>query len=346
MKKVLFQAEGLGYRGVTNSMRDYADYNEKILGNKSVIIFDKETIETTFSPESTDLNVLKSLQQRFEVFGYSSEEELNDFAKQFDIVYTQRSGIIHPPEITSTPTALHVVFKNYAPYANKNACISEWLSDYIYEKCSNPETLKEVDRREGRDIPIQKLPFVPYIVDLPPADPIKVQELKDKLGIPAGNFVFGRHGGFFEFDLPFVKEAIIDLLKTRNDITFVFLNTKQFYDHPNIKYMDPIFDQQEKSNYIAMCDAMIHGRDMGETFGLAIAEFLFHNKPVMSWGGGNDRNHVRMLEQTGLCYTTQSVGQMILDVRDGKYNHVNFKQIVEAYTPENVMAKFNEVFLK
>jgi hypothetical protein len=343
--KILFQAYGLSYRGGTNSLKDYAHYNETLLGNKSVIAFDQETLETTFSPESTIPSVLESFQNRFEVFTYSSEEELNEFASAFDLMYTQRSGLIESPQI-ETNTALHIVFKHYAPYAYKNACISDWLSDYLYEKCSNPETLKEVDCRQGKDIPIQHLPFVPYIVDLPAAQPDKVQELKDKLGIPKDNFVFGRHGGFYEFDLPFTKEAIIETLKTRNDITFVFLNTKQFYDHPNIKYLEATFDPQEKSNYIAMCDAMLHGRAMGETFGLAIAEFLFHNKPVMTWGGGGDRNHVKMLDHTGLCYTTQSVNQMILDVRDGKYSHHNFKQLVEQFTPINVMNKFNEVFLK
>lgn len=344
--KVLFQAQGLSYRGGTNSLRDYAYYNETILGNKSVIAFDQETLETIFSPESTIPSVLESFQKRFEVFAYSSEEELNEFASKFDIMYTQRAGLIETPQIDSTKTALHIVFKHYAPYAHRNACISEWLSDYLYQKCSDPETLKEVDCRQGRDIPIQKIPFVPYIVNLPQAQPDKMQELRDKLGIPKNNFIFGRHGGLYEFDLPFVKQAVVDLLNTRNDITFVFLNTKQFHEHPNIKYLDATFDPQEKSNYIAMCDAMLHGRTMGETFGLAIAEFLFHNKPVMTWGGGGDRNHVKMLEHTGLCYTSQSVNQLILDVRDGKYNHHNFKQIIEPFTPENVMHKFNEVFLR
>ena len=38
--KVLFHAEQLNYRGTTNSVVDYARYNQEILGNESAIIYD------------------------------------------------------------------------------------------------------------------------------------------------------------------------------------------------------------------------------------------------------------------------------------------------------------------
>ena len=95
-----------------------------------------------------------------------------------------------------------------------------------------------------------------------------------------------------------------------------------------------------------MCDAMIHARAMGESFGLAISEFLYLDKPVIAWPGGGDQNHVKMLGEEGLWYNQD----------DELYNHLvntkqqdhngRYKKLVDQFTPESVMQKFNEVFLK
>jgi hypothetical protein len=39
MKKVAFYSPHLGLRGTEITMYDFADYNERILGNKSIIIY-------------------------------------------------------------------------------------------------------------------------------------------------------------------------------------------------------------------------------------------------------------------------------------------------------------------
>ena len=38
MKIIAFHDNNLCLRGTTNAMYDYADYNERILGNKSIIL--------------------------------------------------------------------------------------------------------------------------------------------------------------------------------------------------------------------------------------------------------------------------------------------------------------------
>ena len=38
----------------------------------------------------------------------------------------------------------------------------------------------------------------------------------------------------------------------------------------------------EKSRFLYACDAMIHARADGETFGMAVAEFSVHNRPVLT----------------------------------------------------------------
>ena len=109
-------------------------------------------------------------------------------------------------------------------------------------------------------------------------------------------------------------------------------------------YVEPFFDAQLKSNYIDMCDAMLHGRQLGETFGLSICEFLFHNKPVLSWSGGFDRNHVGMLEKFDLLYNNEiDAYNRILGLRDRAPS--DYRSIVEPFSPKAVMEKFRETFL-
>jgi hypothetical protein len=113
----------------------------------------------------------------------------------------------------------------------------------------------------------------------------------------------------------------------------------------NLIFTGPLFGQQAKSNYICACDAMVHGRRLGESNGLAISEFLFHNKPVLAWEGGFDANHVDMLKPYDLLYSEdeQDIYNRIVDLP----NRVggNYKQIVEKYNPHNVMRQFKEIFL-
>ena len=97
------------------------------------------------------------------------------------------------------------------------------------------------------------------------------KDLRKELGIPKDKFVFGRHGGLYTFDKGFVWNAMKYIAETRDDTVFLLANTYKFVEHPNIIYVDPFFGNQEKSNFINACDAMIHGRNLGESFGGAIA---------------------------------------------------------------------------
>lgn len=49
--EILFHAEQLNYRGTTNSILEYAHYNQEILGNESVIIYSQE------QPEGLDVGI-------------------------------------------------------------------------------------------------------------------------------------------------------------------------------------------------------------------------------------------------------------------------------------------------
>ena len=88
---------------------------------------------------------------------------------------------------------------------------------------------------------------------------------------------------------------------------------------------------------------MLHARQRGESFGLAIAEFLSLNKPVMAWNNGHDLNHLEMLKDSGLLYNNANDITSILDNLHS-YSE-DWARRVDDYKPEVVMKKFDEVFL-
>ena len=85
-----------------------------------------------------------------------------------------------------------------------------------------------------------------------------------------GANVFGCYGGSDSFNLDFVKQVISGLIDKHAQIYFLFMNIDRFIDHPQAIFLtgnpDPLF----KSSFINTCDAMIHARGIGESFGLLL----------------------------------------------------------------------------
>ena len=323
MKKILFHCDSLGFRGVTNATIDYAEYNQSVLGNESTIVYNAAFDATKGLDIGSNQDVINLIKSKYKVVSYTNNKELNDIAANYDLFYTLRGGLKEDFNVTTCKTAVHVVFQFFDPHGDVYAYISEFLSN---------------------EVTGGKSPFVPHVVDMPQPNPESRKSLREFMKIPEDNFVFGRLGGLYTFDKDFVKSAIIDIVNERDDITFVLVNTHRFYDHPNIIHVEPLFERQIKSDYVSMCDGMIHARNLGESFGLSICDFLFHDKPVLSWEGGFDRNHVLMLKDYDLLYNENNVKQKMIDLKNKP--KMDYKGIVAPYTPEKVMAKFNEVFIK
>jgi hypothetical protein len=110
-------------------------------------------------------------------------------------------------------------------------------------------------------------------------------DLRGRLGIPASAVVFGRYGGKETFDIPHAVSAVLAVASARPDIYFLFMNTAPLHGAggevctlPNVIHLAPSVEDEYKSIFIRSCDAMLHARAAGETFGLAIAEFSAHNR--------------------------------------------------------------------
>ena len=314
--KILFHANTLNFRGTTVAVTDYARYNQEILGNESVIVYNAGLgYDRDMGTESV---VLDSLKQRFNVIGYNEgdipdiiEKEKVDFA-----YFIRAGGKEYVP--TNVKTGVHAVFQNFDPHGDKYAYISEWLSNKMSDG---------------------SVPFVPHMVNLPSP----TRDYKESLGIKSDQIVIGRLGGYFTFDLKFVREYITKLVNESDKFVFIFMGTQPFITHPNVKFINETHDVQKKANFINTCDAMIHARTRGESFGLSIAEFLSLNKPVLAWNDGGDQNHMAMLKDSGLLYKDEYQLDNILN------NLFEFEEDwtkrVEQYKPTPVMNKFKDVFL-
>jgi len=175
------------------------------------------------------------------------------------------------------------------------------------------------------------VPVVPHIVRPREA---RGADLRAELGIGPDVTVFGRHGGANVFDIFEARSAVLKVARARpDDVAFVFLNTQPFW-HPstneptapaNIIHLPPTLDEQRKCAFIRTCDAMLHARSSGETFGLAIGEFSAHNRPVITSSVHHDsgmaRFHIDTLGTKGIYYHDQASCEQALLQFDRRATH-------------------------
>ena len=83
--------------------------------------------------------------------------------------------------------------------------------------------------------------------------------------------------------------------------------------------MNGTHDNKEREVYLSACDAMLHSRWEGETFGLACAEFLIRKKPILTWSESRERNHFLMAENSVITFNNYSDLLITLKAVDKKY---------------------------
>jgi hypothetical protein len=298
--KVGFLNNQIDNRGTGNAVYDYAVYNEEILGNESRIF--------TFESGSHDKEAISLYLQRF------SQIIPIDIFRQapsgVDVMYHIKSGYddgIRAPE--GVNYGVHAVF-NIEPHGDRYAGISSWLA-------------------------ADRVPFVPHIIKLADTQ----EDLRKEFSIPKKARVFGRHGGFDSFDIRFVRDSLYRILDRLPDVWFIFLNTDLPFVHSRLISLKGTSDRLDKRRFINTCDAMLHARSRGETFGIAVGEFASLGKPVVTYRDSGEKAHLQELPDA-LLYSNE---EELMDIIANFQKHETFGYT--QYTPEKVMAKFNEVFL-
>ena len=303
--RVGFFNNQLDNRGTGNAVFEYAYYNEKLLGNKSFIY--------TYKKANHNVGAYLKFSKYFPIIFDPFPD-----TKAVDVMYHIKSGEDDGVRFPNTRYVVHAVFNAQQRHGDRYAAISEWLGD--------------------RD----KVPWVPHIVDLP----YYSTTFREYLKIPEEATVFGRYGGSDTFDISWVWEAIKFIVTKRKDVFFIFMNTDKPEDmnHPQVKFLPEVIDVSQKRQFINTCDAMLHARSRGETFGLAVGEFAFCGKPVFTYANSYEKSHLNELSRLGYDkYFYRTYAELCEMLSEFKCGEKAFAYT--QYYPEQVMERFKKVFL-
>ena len=314
MVNIAFMSNQLGERGTEVAMYDYAHYNEKFLGNTSIILHYKNHY---FNSDKA----IEKFKNRFKVFAIIEKEELDNILKEnnIDIFYYEHGGGINDGIISKvSKNCVHAVFgcqKHGDAYAS--------ISKYV------PGNNNNID-------------VIPYMVNLPN----NLDNMREELNIPKDALVISGYGGRDSFNIKYVQETVYEIAKNNPNIYFLFANFDKFTPEiENIIYLEKIVDLEKKVAFINTSDAMVWARTIGETYGLAIAEFSSKNKPVIASKVGWCQAHVEYLGDKGLWYhDSESFKNIILNLDRNEIKTKDWNAYKE-FTPEKVMSQFKKVFI-
>lgn len=318
--KILFHENELNYRGTSIALYDYADFNEKYLGNESLIVYDKNC--KTNHPAG-----IEKFRNRFHVFAYEDFSEVDEIIKknQVDLFYAIKNGNVDGIDTQECKSGMHAVFKHYEPHGDVYAYVSEWLS---------------------QEMTGGKSPFVPHMVNF--YDDTDA-DLRTELNIPNSAKVFGYYGGAQSFNIDFVRKEVEKIARKYKDIFFIFMGVDSFVakkwwksDVKNIIFLPPSSDLLYKLKFINTCDALLHARERGETFGITVAEFALKGKPIITFANSPEKNHIHELKENAYYYRdSKELNQILLDGNLALTATENYQK----FLPEAVMEQFKKVFI-
>ncbi len=331
-------------RGVERSIFDYAYYNEIVLKNKSYIVSFSRNAQKNLNNEidfPTNIVDYEMFSNKFTMLEIEIMEDMKNIIEKYNIhfFYTQVHG---KPEYIyqfdnkdiwgNCKTIKHTVFNTKYPESNFHISSSQFVN-----LANNTN-----------------LPVIPLMTSFSKED-IKIKSnLRERLGIPQDALVFGRYGAYDQFNIPYVHYVIKSIVESDSlqHVYFLFMNTEPLfvkggfppYFHPHIFYLEFSNNNKDKIEFINTCDAMLHAREAGETFGMSVAEFSVMNKPILTAPYG-DNEHLLILKNKALIYVNDKHLRYIIENFRSytEWNTENKWNAYEDYAPEKVMEKFDKL---
>jgi len=314
--KVAFHSRILTERGSEGAMLDYARLNRSVLGNESVLCLPDQ-------PEFAGNPLLQKWREEFEVIQYQDKNDLGRKLKKdrAEVLYLTKPGAFDGFLIPGVKNCVHAQFLCDEFHGDTFAYLSPWMSRVM------------TGREES---------YVPFYV--PKFETSK--NLRKKLGILSGERVFGRHGGWDTFNIPFARRAVAEHSRKHRTDHFIFLNTEPIPGTErlsNVHYLTATVDPEEKAQFLASCDTMLHARWHGETFGLAVGEFAALGKPVITFEGSRERAHLEMLGDRALRYRNRAeLEEILCSFTSRKVSGTLYEEFAN---PNRVMDLFRKIFL-
>ena len=324
--KIAFLSNKLTLRGTEVAMYDYADYNETLLGNKSIIIsrdINKHFYERDIHPEAYE-----KFRNRFPLFYYENIQDIENIIEKekIDLLYVIKAGNKDHLITKKCKTFMHCVFNTKEPHGDFYIPISEQVNE----------------------ISNTNYPIFPHMIRVFDTD----ENLRTELNIPKDATVFGSISGADEFTIDYIIETVKEISSNPlyDNIYFVFVNIIPFAPMTKrLIFIQGTTNMDIKRRFINTCDAMLYGRKDGESFGLCIGEFSVCNKPVISIKRSDVKNfcdfHFKTLKDDIIIHNNKTELVDIL-TNFGKYNKDVSNNGYKKYTPEYVMNIFKNIIEK
>lgn len=179
-----------------------------------------------------------------------------------------------------------------------------------------------------------------------------IVSLRKDLEIHDTTKVFCRHGGGGTFSIGFAREAVCKHARTFPHDLFLLLGTDAVacdVNVPNIRHLPTNTGLLYKQRFLKSCNACLHGREDGETFGLAIAECSIAGLPVITYGQPPQRANAHLVMQKDLAIKYNSADDLekilsSFNVSAHQELSSQYQAIYSAYSPDAVMSDFLEKF--
>jgi len=317
MKTIGFFVCHFTERGTEVAIYDYADCNETILGNKSIIycFTPERQVQLGFPTVKTSYDKFK---HRFQIIEISEFSEIKDIDVFYTLVHGAKPDVYHFDSDVwkNLRTVKHCVFDVSGQEGDTYCVISDQLN-----------------RKYG-----SKFPVIPHMVRVGETN----KDLRNDLNIPKEAIVYGRYGGQTTFNIQEARQAVYDVAIQDKNKYFLFMNTPKFCNLPNVIFLEGSTDMEVKRKFINTCDAFLHARSDGETFGLSIAEFAICLKPIVSNAQCTDDAHFQILGNQSIKYQSKNELEYILKhFVPSSFDMTNNGYL--QYTPERVMKIFGKV---
>ncbi|WP_186990088.1 MULTISPECIES: hypothetical protein [unclassified Synechococcus] len=313
---------------MTVATLSYARMWREELKQESVIV--KSEGQTPWIKDQDDPNSVKTIED-IEVLRYRDKEQLDSLLVNsgIDALYVMTSGVKDKKFANITPQLwIHAVFpsKMNDIHGNKYACISDWLAKESFN---------------------YNIPFVPHIVNFPTKNLVSRKSWLKQYNIPQNSIIIGSMGGTHTFDLKPARDGLERALHKNPSLFFVALNHRKFTNNKQSLFLPGTNNLDEKSSFINACDAMLHGRAQGETFGLACAEYAAANKPIFAWRHAPERHHLEKFCPEVLNFSTaRELEKKLLAFDPRDWSTSDRQQTCLPYRQETIAPIFQEVFAK
>jgi hypothetical protein len=315
--KVGFLSNRITNRGTEVALYDYADYNEILLKNTSIVIT-RDIKKIPYSPDNSQ-EMYDKFKARFSLFDYETTEDIDRIVveQNIQVLFIVKAGGYDGLLSSKCKNLVLCVFTTREPHGELYTSLHSFLN-----------------MKDATDLPV-----LPHMVRVHPTQ----ENMRIELGIPENALVFGTYSGETCFNIDYVREVVqkIGHDPEYKHIYFIFLGILPFgTPSDRILFLPKTTVLERKKKFINTCDAMLYGRTCGETFGLACGEFSISGKPIIaSLTKVESLAHLMILDYNVIGHDTEKElidiltnwSSHIIDVSNNGYMF---------YTPENVMNIF------